>query len=178
VAVIAAGLIVRTNISVVQADVIYRHAQRLASGAAREEQVRLFQRALSLQPPQDYAFAFLGDAYLAYAGDLAESEQRHEVLAQAEEALQNARALNPLNPEHTVRLGDLHLTWAGFVSSHAGKESHFRTALDYYAQALRLSPNMAPFSERYTRARREYSAFLAESQISPPVPSTSQPENP
>jgi tetratricopeptide (TPR) repeat protein len=127
-----------------------------------------------MQLPQDYAFAFLGDAYLAYGGVLVESGQRNEVLAQAEEALQNARALNPLNPEHTLRLADLHLTWASLVSSHADKEGHFRTSLDYYAQAIRLSPhilNMAPFSDRYARALREYSAFLAKPQAAPSVPS-------
>jgi hypothetical protein len=178
VAVIAAGLIVRTNVSVVQADIIHRHAQRSASGPAREEQVRLLQRTLAMQLPQDYTFAFLGDAYLAYANQLAEPAQRDKVLARAEEVLRGAQGLNPLDPEHTVRLGDLHLMWAGFAPSRAGKEGHFQKALDYYAQAMRLSPNLKPFSERYAMALREYSAFLAEPQASPSAPFSPQRENP
>jgi tetratricopeptide (TPR) repeat protein len=107
---------------------------------------------------------------LAYANQLAEPTQRDTRLAQAEEALRSAQELNPLNPEHTVRLGDLHLMWAGLVSDHADKERHFQQSLDYYRQAVRLSPNVKPFSERYTQALREYSAFLAESHTSPAVP--------
>jgi hypothetical protein len=178
VAVVVAGLIIKTNVSVIQADVIYRYAPRLAGESTRETQVNLMRRALAMQLPQDYAFAFLGDAYLAYASQLAEPTQRDKVLTQAEKALRDAQVLNPLNPEHTVRLGDLHLMWADYVSSHAGKEGHLHKSLDYYAQAIRLSPNMAPFSERYTRALREYSAFLAKSQTSPSAPAPSPPEKP
>lgn len=170
VVVVAAGLIIKTNVSVVQADIIYRHTQRFAGAPAREEQIRLLQRALAMQLPQDYVFAFLGDAYLAYANQLTEPTKRDTVLAQAEEALRDAQELNPLNPEHTVRLGDLHLLWAGFVSDHAGKERHFQKSLDYYRQTVRLSPNLQPFSERYAQALREYSAFLADSQTAPAAP--------
>ena len=181
VVIIAAGLIIRTDVRSVQADIIYRQAPRLAGSSTLEKQVQLFQRALTMQLPQDYAFAFLGDAYLSYAGALVETKQRNEVLAQSEEALQDARMLNPLDPEHTLRLADLHLMWAGFAPSHTSKEDHLRTALDYYAQAMRLSPHLlatGPFSERYARALREYSAFSAKSPAAPSVPSGQQSENP
>ncbi|HXH13646.1 MAG TPA: O-antigen ligase family protein [Alphaproteobacteria bacterium] len=167
VGVIAAVLIVRTNVNVVQADIISRYASRFANAAAQIEHLR---RSLVMHPMQEYLLVALAEAYLAYAGGLDEPARRDEVLAQAEEALFSARKINPFNPEHTVRLADLHYLWAGRVSSHSSKEGHFRKALDYYTQALRMSPNMVPIAERYARAVRDYSALLAQSHPSPVAP--------
>ena len=134
---------------------------RTSSASSAEREIRALQRAVTIQPRQDHAFAFLGDAYLRHASELRNPTEGEEARTRAEEALRTARDLNPLSPEHTLRLGDLHAIWAGRASGRDVAEDHHRRSLDYYEQAARLAPGLLPVADRLAKARRRYTDFLA-----------------
>lgn len=151
-----------TNVSVVQADMLYKQAPRFAID--EKGVITSFQQALALQPAQDYAFVFLGNAYLAQARELSDPVQRNELLAQAQAALLRARQINPLDSDHTVLLAQLQQTWAALAVVPSEKDDHFRKSLAYYAQALRLSPNAAHLYDQYALALLDAAALLEQRQ--------------
>jgi hypothetical protein len=167
---IAAVVVARTSIGVVQADMIHGEA-----GPAVGANVLASQRALQIQPRHESAFAFLGEAYLTYANDLTNAAERDELLTRAEQAFVKARELNPFNAEHTLRLGDLHRIWARHAPDQASAEHHYERALDYYSQALRLAPHLPPVAEREEQTRRQYAEFLAVRGMKPPALGESRP---
>ena len=52
--------------------------------------------------------------------------------------------LNPLNPDHTAKLGLLYRAWGEMAAGPAEREDKLRQALDYYDQAATLRPHSLP----------------------------------
>lgn len=128
------------NMQVIVADVIYKVGQQFDERGNAPVAVELFRRALQLAPNQDFYYLFLGRAYLN-ASNQVEPAQRDVHFQTAENELRRARALNPLNTDHTANLGRLNRQWALISQTPEAARERALKADEFYAQALRLSPN-------------------------------------
>jgi hypothetical protein len=65
-------------------------------------------------------------------------------LIAAQAVLQYARALNPLNTDHSANLARLHRRWADLKASDpAARQQELEASAEYYRQATSLSPDNA-----------------------------------
>ncbi len=154
-AVVAVILIFSSNVSTVQADMIYKQAVNLSGGDTLPESIDLYKRALQLEPSQDYYWLFLGRAYLQLA-QTGDDKTRQQALDGAEKALQSALSFNPLNTDHSANLARLHQAWANFSTDPTAKQAEYQKAFQYYQNSLKLSPNTAHLYDQYAQALLEY----------------------
>ncbi|MCS6910829.1 MAG: hypothetical protein NZM11_09740, partial [Anaerolineales bacterium] len=127
------------NMQVIVADVVYKIGQQLDESGNAPVAVELFKRVLQLAPNQDFYYTFLGRAYLNASNQL-EPAQRDAYFQTAENELLRARALNPLNTDHTANLGRLNRQWALISQTPEAARERALKADEFYAQAVRLSP--------------------------------------
>jgi len=143
-AVIIAMVIWSTNIDVVRADVYYKQAW---VGFHQKQQydsaISLYREALRLAPDQDFYLLFLGKAFLEKGEATNDLKQRDALFEQARQILEQARQLNPLNTDHTANLARMYQIWAGVTADPAARDARLHKALEYYEQAVQLSPNAA-----------------------------------
>jgi tetratricopeptide (TPR) repeat protein len=132
-------LSVALNMQVIVADVVYKVGQQFDERGNAPVAVELFRRALQLAPSQDFYYLFLGRAYLN-ASNQVEPAQRDTYFQTAENELRRARALNPLNTDHTANLGRLNRQWALISQTPEAARERALKADEFYAQAVRLSP--------------------------------------
>lgn len=140
---VAIGSIYFSNYTVVSADILYKSGTNLDNAGAWDRSITTYQRALTLQPGQDFYSLFLGRAFLEGARVTNDPSQRLQMLNQSEKVLLEAQKLNPLNTDHTANLARLQRVWAGLVDNPAEKALHFQKSSDYYQSAVRLSPATA-----------------------------------
>jgi tetratricopeptide (TPR) repeat protein len=160
-AVVAAVLISATNIDPVRADMLYKQAAGLPSANA-EEAIQLYERALALQPQQDYYLLFLGRAYLDAAKNATDPNARAQDLQRASDALHRARAINPFNTDHSANLARLAQARGTLDVGFDAQRADFQQAAEYFAQATRISPNTAHLYDQYAQALLEYETLLQE----------------
>ena len=144
--VLAVGIVAAiylTNYSGVSADILYKSGSNLDNAGAWDRSVSTYQRALTLQPTQDFYSLFLGRAYLEGARAATDPAQRAQNLAKSEQVLLTAQRINPLNTDHSANLARLHRIWATLVDDPAQKTLHQQKSSEYYQMAVRLSPNTA-----------------------------------
>ena len=141
VAVVA--LIYTTNFSGVAADILYKVAQSYDNAGQWDRSIATYERALAMQPAQDFYALFLGRAYLEGARTQTDATQRAALLNASEKVLLQARQINPLNTDHSANLARLQRTWATLVDDPAQKPAHLQQSVHYYLDATRLSPNTA-----------------------------------
>ncbi len=137
------ALVYFTNFTGVSADVLYKAAGNFDNSGAWENSANLYQRALVLQPGQDYYSLFLGRAYLEGARASTDPAKRDQGLAKSEQVLLRAQSMNPLNMDHSANLARLHRIWGQLVDDPTQRALHYRKSSDYYEMATRLSPNTA-----------------------------------
>jgi tetratricopeptide (TPR) repeat protein/O-antigen ligase len=199
-AVLALALAVISNVNVVRADIYYKqayvnyhgHALDLQDQGKTDEADPYFQyalqnydRALGLNPGDDYYMLFRGKALLERAdaksqalvsrldaarGDseaFSEYNVQDEALAtgvaerdaafeQALTALRAAREAAPLNTDHVANLGRAYKFWADRTLDQARREERFEASREFYRQAILQSPNNAGLMEEL--ATTEYLA--------------------
>jgi tetratricopeptide (TPR) repeat protein/O-antigen ligase len=143
-------IIVSINLNLVQADTIYKVGQAYDRAQQYDSAIYLYRKAIAKQPSEDYYYLFLGRALLERARD-SSGDVRQQYLAQAEEALLTAQALNPLNTDHSANLGRFFITEAQ-MSDGAASQQAAQQSLDYYEVATRLSPNAAHLHNEYGTA--------------------------
>ncbi|MBI4789829.1 MAG: O-antigen ligase family protein [Chloroflexi bacterium] len=155
-AIAVAALIFLTNYSGVAADILYKSGSNLDNAGAWDRSQETYQRALEMQPNQDFYSLFLGRAYLEGARTATDPAQRARLLNRAEQVLLQAQRLNPLNTDHSANLARLHRIWATLVDDPAQKTLHYAKSSEYYQAAIRLSPNTAylynEWSQTYLQA--------------------------
>ncbi|MER2600533.1 MAG: hypothetical protein ABTQ73_13530 [Caldilineales bacterium] len=142
--------ITRSNINIVRADTIYKQGLAYERADRFDEAIFLYQIAAELAPSEDYYLLFLGRAQLEGA-KTASGTERQSYLNAAEQALLEARRLNPMNTDHSANLGRLYLTWAQLVSGEARAE-RLQMSLNNYSITTRLSPNAAHLHNEYASA--------------------------
>ncbi|MCC7163327.1 MAG: O-antigen ligase family protein [Anaerolineae bacterium] len=160
-AIVAFLLIFATNIEPIRADMLYKQAASL-TGENTATAVQLFQRALAMQPQQDYYDLFLGRAYLDQAKSATDVAAQMDALDRAQEALLRARAINPYNTDHSANLARLAQARGALSNDPAVKIDAYKQAMVYFDHAHRLSPNTAHLYNQHAQALLEYSQVLAD----------------
>lgn len=158
---VAGALITATNIDPVRADMLYKQAAGMPPDNAGTA-VQLYQRALALQPQQDFYLLFLGRAYLDAAKNETDGNTRAGLLDDAEKALNSARALNPFNTDHSANLARLSQARGSLATDFATASAAYLQASDYFVQATRLSPNTVHLFDQHAQALLEYEQLLQD----------------
>jgi tetratricopeptide (TPR) repeat protein len=139
--VVALVAVVAFNLKTVQADIIYKTGLQFDGQGQPQVAVLLFQHALEYAPNEDYYYLFLGRSYLNLTSLLTDANQRETILQRADSELITAQGLNPLNTDHTANLARLNSQWAVLTSDPAARQQHIAVSSQYYAAAVKLSPN-------------------------------------
>lgn len=160
------ALIFITNLNVVRADIVYKHAKSYFEAGQWDASIALHQQAVKIAPKEDYYYLFFGSTLLEKAKQAPEgpatlpegisiakvlsfapqqiaSLNREDLLRVSEAVLLEARRLNPLNTDHSANLARLNRTWGQMAASEAQRVEKLDKALKYYQQATSLSPNNA-----------------------------------
>lgn len=148
--------------NLIRADIIYKQGGVFAgSNDATQKQIGIahYEKALEYVPREDYYDLFLGKAYLELGQGLPSDtppEQREAILQKTEKVLKHARALNPLNTDHSANLARFYKSWATRVRAEmraegltdaqkAALNQQYQTllqqSLENYQIALTLSPH-------------------------------------
>jgi len=138
-----AVLIFVTNLSVIKADIVYKHAKSYFEAGHLDAGIALYQEAIKLAPKEDYYYLFLGSAYLEKAKNVSDPAESSALLEESRRVLERALQLNPLNTDHSANLARLHRTWGQMASDSAQQVEKLDKALEYYHQATSLSPHNA-----------------------------------
>lgn len=137
------ALIYLTNYSSVAADIHYKAGLNYDALGAWNNSIEAYQRALALQPTQDFYALFLGRAYLESARATNDAAQRVARIATTEKILLYAQQLNPLNTDHAANLARMNRIVAAMVTDPTEKAARYAQSSEYYQVATRLSPNTA-----------------------------------
>ncbi len=116
-----------------QADAIFKAANPYDWKKQWSLAIQLYERAVELASQEDFYYIHLGRAQLE------QGSKDPAQLERAQETLERALVLNPLNPDHVANLSRFHRQAAALESGVAA-ETHLRAADNYYAEALRLAP--------------------------------------
>ena len=113
-------------------------------------------------------------AALGAARSAAGEEERDSYLARAAENLERARALAPLDADHTVNLARLLAARGELAADAAGRAELRRRAAEEYRQALRLRPRSAALlaesaalAERRGERRRALELLERAAELAP-----------
>lgn len=129
------------NLRVIQADIAYKMADPFTASNQWLVATLLYDHALDLAPKEDYYYLFLGRSYLEYAKTIQDEAGKKDLVQRAERDLKEAQKINPLNTDHTANLARLYSWWASKTDDPNTKEERGQISSDYYAHALKLSPN-------------------------------------
>ncbi len=132
-------LIVTTNLNIARANVYFRAGKDMSAYKNWDASIALYKRASELVPGQAHYSLELGKVYLQKAA--ADAGQRTFWIREAQGSLERARELAPLSSKPYVYLGGLNRYQAKVAVDDPEKASEsLKTALDYYQQAISLSP--------------------------------------
>ena len=145
-AVIGLLVIFNLNVSLVRADIIYKQGQAYDNARRYTEAIQLYQMAIDEEPQEDYYYLFLGRAQLEQ-GRASTGAQQTGFLANAEESLLRAQALNPLNTDHSANLGRLYLTWSQLTSGQQRADARAEIA-GLLPGSHRAQPQRGPSAQR------------------------------
>ncbi len=159
-------LVVTTNLNSIRADTIYKQADPLRQQGQWDVAIAHYKRVLELAPDEDFYYLWLGAAYLEKASQAPEGQSilatsgnnlsgilkltfqqtyslsKQDSLLAAQTVLENARALNPLNTDHSANLARLHRRWADlYASDPAVRKTQLEQSSAQYKIATTLSPN-------------------------------------
>lgn len=154
----------RTNVRVIQADVVFKRGKPYDDQAARlsrnqqtlaeattawDNTIAIYERALELTPNEDFYYLFLGRAYLERSTIEADAATQAALFAAAEERLLLAQRVNPLNTDHTANLARLNTRLTQLARDEATRAERLDQAEGYYQSALQLSPQNSIIRNEY-----------------------------
>jgi tetratricopeptide (TPR) repeat protein len=141
VALVSFWGVYKTNVQVIQADMVFKMADQFNQPGRYQVARLLYKRSNSLAPDEDYYYLFLGRNYLEEAKTVSDPTQQAELVKAAEEDLKLAQRINPLNTDHTANLGRLYSWWAAISDDPLIRQQRGEIASNYYTMATTLSPN-------------------------------------
>ena len=157
-AVLGLVLISSSNMSVIQADMIYKRAKPFDQQAGSQGDaalwdvaIEIYETAIDMAPSEDFYYLFLGRAFLERSGLAQDDVEREVLLQEAQERLQEAQGINPLNTDHTANLARLNTRWVEQSSDPIDREAHLAAANRYYQDAMALSPQNSLIRNEYAR---------------------------
>ncbi|MFM8322474.1 MAG: hypothetical protein ACKOC5_16295, partial [Chloroflexota bacterium] len=142
-AVLVMVLVSYTNLRIIQADIAFKTGDLFARPDSWPAAIRIYDRARTLAPSEDYYYLFLGRAYLEYAKTLTNDTERENLIRQAAGDLVEAQRINPLNTDHTANLARLYSLWATYTNDSALRQQRSEQSDHYFSRAVVLSPNSA-----------------------------------
>jgi tetratricopeptide (TPR) repeat protein len=155
---IAAGavmLIMSLSVRPILADALFKLASPYDQQGSWENAVSLHEQAVAQNPDEDFYYLWLGYARLGQANQEKDPARRETLAAQALEALERARALSPLNPDHTANLARYHRAVIQIQTDAAAQETSARAASSFYAQAVVLAPGNVVLWNEWAMLQRD-----------------------
>jgi tetratricopeptide (TPR) repeat protein/O-antigen ligase len=163
--VLALFLSMRLFLGPVIADIYFKQGQGYARTQHYARAMPPYLEAIKWDPQQDYYYLFLGQALLELARTSKE-EQPPRTLARVQDlfsipfpawqrlgrenlfraalvALTRAKELAPLNTDHFANLARFYRLWAERAPDPQTRRDRLDRSIDYYRQAVALSPNAA-----------------------------------
>jgi cyclophilin family peptidyl-prolyl cis-trans isomerase/tetratricopeptide (TPR) repeat protein len=156
--IVASAAIYFSNTRVVQADIVYKRgkfydaqASRSGDPAAWENAIAIYEAAINRAPREDFYYLFLGRAFLELATLLTSSDPAETavLLDEAQNRLQDAQQINPLNTDHTANLARLNTRWINLSQDETERAERVQDAENYYLDALALSPQNSVIRNEY-----------------------------
>ena len=151
----AALLVMSVSVRPILADAFFKLAALYDRQRMWETGVSLHEQAVAQNPAEDFYFLWLGYARLEQARQASDPARRATFAAQSLEALERARALNPLDPDHTANLARYHQTMLQIQTDAAARETSARAASGFYAQAVVLAPSNVVLWNEWAVLQRE-----------------------
>lgn len=139
-ALLVGAFVLRTNLTPIQADVVYKQADPYDRSQQWLVAIEHYKHAIDLAPREDFYYLYLGRAYLEYATTIEDSALRDTVMRETEQTLTQAREINPLNTDHSANLARMYRRWADFTSDEERRWSLLQRSSENYALATSLSP--------------------------------------
>ncbi len=136
-------LIITVNLNLVRADVYFKIGQNADGNRDWQTSQLFYERATALAPREDHYKLFLGRSLLEGARAAADAAQQQALFDRAEQILLDARALNPLNTDHSANLARYYATRAAAPFASGERQTLLQKAAAAYAVATTLSPNAA-----------------------------------
>jgi tetratricopeptide (TPR) repeat protein len=137
-----------SNINFLLADVYLRQGIQYRNDRQYADSIAACERAIQVFPFEPAFYQHKAAAYYELAQSISddEVETRSELLQIAVDTLTKALELQPLDPEHYMRIGKLYAYWAKTVDP--GK---LEQAIALYERAFQLSPNRAIYRNDLAR---------------------------
>jgi len=148
-AVGATVFIYQVNVGLVKADTYYKMGQNFDAARQWNTGIALHSKALEVAPDEDFYRLFRGRAELELAKEVEDPAQRDALLEASLADLMQARELNPLNTDHSANLGRLYRGWGQLTSDPQERRTKWERSLQYYEQAITLSPFSAHLYNEY-----------------------------
>jgi len=131
------------NINLVRADVYFKVGQGADSNNDWRNAIAFYDKATELAPKEDYYFLFRGRAMLENGRYAKDNNARQTYFQKAEQILQQAQTLNPLNTDHSANLARFYGTIANYLTDPAEKRIYLNKSAEAYRTATMLSPHSA-----------------------------------
>lgn len=157
-------------------------AKALYEAGQMAEAIQRFEQITEADPTSERAFYYLGLCYLDAAGESADPGAPLTAEEQnSRDAFLRALALDPRSVEASIGLGDLYSRRVGRRPRRNPKldpsEDPFQIALDAYARAVTIDPNLpdaqlryAHFMQRAQRNQEAEEAYKAAVNAAAPIP--------
>jgi tetratricopeptide (TPR) repeat protein len=136
------------NLNVVKADVLLKEGERYRNGRQWNEAIALHQKAISLDPDEDFYYLMLALDYQLMAQDnRLEQAQQQFAWEQGEQTALKARRINAYNPDNTGNMGRYYFTLGQVFSPE-----RFVDALTYFEKAAILAPSNVIYHNLWAQA--------------------------
>lgn len=137
----AFAMIFTTNLNFLRADICCKQGLAYGDAGQWDVSIALFRQGLQWAPHQDRYCIFLAGAYVAKAEATSDREARSDLFDEARKALERARRINPLDPDHVANSGRFYQKQVETETDLAKRIEGLEKALGYYQQAVVMSPN-------------------------------------
>jgi len=143
IVLIALPLADRYNLRPIRADMVFKQGMRFEDEGAFTTALSFYRQAATLAPQEDRYWLYQGRMALEQARVESDASNRQHYLNLAQEVLQKAHSLSPLNTDHVANLARLHRMWGELETDEASRRAHWERSVSYYSEAHALSPNSA-----------------------------------
>lgn len=134
----------------IQADILVKQANRVVEQGNAPPALALFRRAHALAPEMTAPLTGIGRAGLRAVR--AAAPAGGSLIAEGEEALQQAIRLQPLDPDHHVNLGRLLAGTADLAGDAAARRAWLDRAAEAYRRGIALRPGSVVFRTEFASA--------------------------
>ena len=138
-AILVSAIVVRTNLHTIQADIVFKQGDPYERDGKLLEAIELYKHAIGLAPKEDFYYLYLGRVYLQYAQTFEDPAVRDRVMRWTEQALLDAREINPLNTDHSANLARMYQSWS-VQPAEQDRQTLVELSSQHYENATNLSP--------------------------------------